>query len=334
MRRLALLCLLAACAGPRDPRSEPAPAPPPSPARDAAAEIEPERPYVPDALRLSAIGSLTSLSPIEQALYAPGDFTPLRRPRPGEWLDAHPETGQPHDAFVARRYLRPDRKRRFLYLLPLGYPASPEDPDPSVLARFARDYFNVPVRLLPPAQPSSMEITSRRRSARRQLLAPDILDELARRIPGDGFLLIALTGEDLYPAPDWNFVFGQATLRKRVGVYSTARYHPAFYGSPARGADVGGVILQRTLKLMAHEIGHMFGLEHCVYYRCVMNGSNSILETDRSPRHLCPVCLRKLAGAARFDLVDRYRKLGRIYAELGLAEDAAWVRARARTGVD
>jgi archaemetzincin len=72
----------------------------------------------------------------------------------------------------------------------------------------------------------------------------------------------------------------------------------------------------------------MFGLEHCVYYRCIMNGSNSILETDRSPHHLCPVCLRKLARAARFDLVDRYEKLGLIYEKLDLAGEAAFVRSR------
>jgi len=24
---------------------------------------------------------------------------------------------------------------------------------------------------------------------------------------------------------------------------------------------------------MAHELGHMFGLTHCVYYNCLMNGS-------------------------------------------------------------
>jgi archaemetzincin len=32
--------------------------------------------------------------------------------------------------------------------------------------------------------------------------------------------------EDLYPEPSWNFVFGQASLNERVGVYSFARYGP------------------------------------------------------------------------------------------------------------
>ena len=45
---------------------------------------------------------------------------------------------------------------------------------------------------------------------------------------------------------------------------------------------------------MTHEIGHMFGVKHCVYYNCAMNGSNHLQESDRRTEHLCPVCLRKL----------------------------------------
>jgi len=31
---------------------------------------------------------------------------------------------------------------------------------------------------------------------------------------------------------------------------------------------------------MLHEIGHMFGLKHCVYYECLMNGIMSVEEQD------------------------------------------------------
>ena len=34
---------------------------------------------------------------------------------------------------------------------------------------------------------------------------------------------------DLYPEDDWNFVFGMASLRKRTGVFSLARYDEGFY---------------------------------------------------------------------------------------------------------
>jgi len=50
----------------------------------------------------------------------------------------------------------------------------------------------------------------------------------------------------------------------------------------------------RACKTMSHEISHMFGIRHCIYYECLMNGSNKIEEADVKPAWLCPVCLRKL----------------------------------------
>ncbi len=131
-----------------------------------------------------------------------------------------------------------------------------------------------------------------------------------------------------YPDPNWNFVFGMASFRERVGVYSIARYHPPFDGGRA-GRDPASWVRSRALKVMAHEIGHMFGMEHCTYYECVMNGSNHLVETDRRPMNLCPVCLRKLFHAVGFAPGRRYRELARFFARHGLETEAAWTTARA-----
>lgn len=32
------------------------------------------------------------------------------------------------------------------------------------------------------------------------------------------------------------------------------------------------MILYPSLRVMNHEIGHMFGVTHCVYYECLMSG--------------------------------------------------------------
>ena len=85
--------------------------------------------------------------------------------------------------------------------------------------------------------------------------------------------------DDLYPEPSWNFVFGQASLGERVGVYSFARYDPAFYGEK-RGEDYEKVLLWRSCKVLVHETAHMFGLRHCIYFKCVLNGSNHLKESD------------------------------------------------------
>ena len=139
--------------------------------------------------------------------------------------------------------------------------------------------------------------------------------------------MIAVTMTDLYPEDSWNFVFGQASLRNRVGVFSFARYHPSFYGEKA-GEGTEQLVLLRALKVLVHESGHMFGIRHCVHYECLMNGSNHLGETDASPVHLCPVCLRKLHHALEFDPVIRYRKLRDFYQEKGLKDEEGWVRGR------
>jgi len=59
-------------------------------------------------------------------------------------------------------------------------------------------------------------------------------------------------------------------------------------------ADAERLLLRRSCKVLAHEMAHMFGIEHCIYFHCLMNGSNHLEESDARPMHLCPVDLRKL----------------------------------------
>lgn len=67
-----------------------------------------------------------------------------------------------------------------------------------------------------------------------------------------------------------------------------------------------------VLQTLTHEIGHIFGLRHCQWLACLMQGSNHLEEADRRPLDLCPVCLRKLQSAVGFRLRDRYRVSGEV----------------------
>jgi archaemetzincin len=96
-------------------------------------------------------------------------------------------------------------------------------------------------------------------------------------------------------------------------------------GDPDEGPGMRTLCALRTVMTATHETGHMFGIWHCIYYRCVMNGANHLEEDDRGPLHLCPVCLRKLQWSAGFDVVKRYRELERVCRAAGLTEEAGWV---------
>ena len=67
--------------------------------------------------------------------------------------------------------------------------------------------------------------------------------------------------------------------------------------------------------VMGHEITHMFGVRHCVFYNCLMNGSNHDEEADRKPMHFCVVCLRKMQSNVKFDILERYQRLREFYCK-------------------
>jgi archaemetzincin len=280
--------------------------------------------------RLLAIGPTEGLPALlHKALDPAYGFEPLPAPGPHDWLAVHPEPGQSFTQFAQSQPNRPDKKRKTIYLQPLGEFRRDEAPSVDLLREYAAAYFTLEARVLPSLGLGELKITTRRNSTtgNRQLLTTDILAALQKRVPEDAFCLLGITMEDLYPEPSWNFVFGQASLRERVGVYSFARYDPAFYGA-ARGPDHDKTLLRRSCKVLAHETGHMFGLQHCIYFRCVFNGSNHLAESDARPQHECPVDLHKLQHSLGFDVARRYAGLLRFYRKAGFDDEAAWTKAR------
>ncbi|HTZ20362.1 MAG TPA: archaemetzincin [Opitutaceae bacterium] len=280
--------------------------------------------------RSQAIGLIDSLPETLRRAFDPGDaFHPIDPPEPGDWLDAHPEKGQTFDQFIASHPNRPDKSRSKIYLLPLGPLDSEGSPALEKLRSFAAAFFQMEVQVLPAAVIDEQTFSPRinQHTKRRQILTTDVLAYLRGKLPPDAFCLLGVTLEDLYPAPSWNYVFGQASLRERVGVYSFVRYDPEFFGEP-RPPDYQALILRRSCKVLAHETAHMFGLPHCIYFHCLENGSNSLSESDRKPVDLCPVCLRKLQDSVGFDVVKRYEDLARFYRMEGWIAEAAWVSRR------
>jgi len=269
--------------------------------------------------------------------FDPTGFQRLGPVRPGDWLSRFEESGQ---SFARYRDSDPPRakgKRKVLVLQPLG-PFRPEEKDLlRDAAGFASVYFQLPVRInrrapLPP-KGKRWHLAYGCREVVQYQTRWIFQGQLFPRLPADAVAFLGVTMMDIYPGEDWNYVFGEAYLERRVGVYSLARYRPEFWGEPDT-PDARKRTRVRTFKVLAHETAHMFGLEHCIDFACVVNGSNSLEEADRQPLHLCPVCLRKLHWNRRFDLTTRYQALERLYRKHGLTPQAEFVASRLRRAAE
>lgn len=280
--------------------------------------------------RIKAIGSTGELSgALKRTFEANEDFKPIPKPEPGDWLHEHPEDGQTFREFTNSNINKPDKKRNTIYLQPLGNFTGKYSPSTDLLKKYTEIFFSLNVKKLAPIAPDGRVFTSRLNpdTGKKQILTADVLHFLKEMLPADAYCIMAITMEDLYPHPSWNFVFGQASLHERTGVYSFARYDPVFYGKD-RGTNYGRLLLWRSFKVLTHEICHMFGIEHCIFYHCLMNGSNHLEESDARPLHLCPVDLRKLHYSTGFDPAERYKKLRSFYDNFYFKEEVQWLNKR------
>jgi archaemetzincin len=74
-----------------------------------------------------------------------------------------------------------------------------------------------------------------------------------------------------------------------------------------------------------NSIARYIGLAHCIYFSCLMNGSNHLAESDRRPLHLCPLCLGKLQWCRGFDVVERYASFERVTRGASFMDEAEWL---------
>jgi archaemetzincin len=147
----------------------------------------------------------------------------------------------------------------------------------------------------------------------RQIRTAYFLDALLpKMLPPDATALLCFTNSDLYPDDQWNYVFGQASLGERVGVYSLYRLK-----NHVNLRETLDTFLDRTLKIAMHETGHMFSMLHCTKYECLMSGTNHLGETDRRPLDVCPECMAKIAWGLKYEPADRYRRLAAFWAKNG-----------------
>lgn len=249
----------------------------------------------------------------------------LGKPKPGEWLAEHKEDGQTFDEYLAGRPVTPTGKRTVIYVQPLGKFTDTQREIVKLTADFLGCYYQRPVKIREDLPLSVVPDKARRKHpswGMDQILSTYVLDDvLAPRLPDDAAAYIAFTASDLWPGEGWNFVFGQASLRKRVGVWSIYRN-----GEPDKGPEEFRLCLRRTLKTATHETGHMFSMQHCIKYECNLCGSNHREESDRQPLEVCPECLAKICWATGCDPVKRFEALAEFCRRQKLEPEEAFYK--------
>ncbi len=298
---------------------------------------------------LAAIGSVSELGPSEAAAYSidKSAFSPLpKKPRAGDWLSAHDEGGQSFKSFARRSFTcSPHGHCDTMYIIPIGDFHPERAPPLDRLLAFAAAHFGCKIKLGQHVSVKAVSENSRvGDEGQLQILTDTVRTLLCRSQPRDCFAVIGITMIDLYTIKDseaWNYVFGEASAMDGVGVFSFARYDPSGTFLPPDGSTEGlppmsqvdqSELLRRSCRVLTHEGSHVVGLKHCIHFKCLMNGSNHLRESDSCPLHLCPLCLRKLALGCGFDPLERYRQLAAWYAaEPGFEQQMAWTEARIAT---
>lgn len=125
--------------------------------------------------------------------------------------------------------------------------------------------------------------------ARRQYNSSQILLQLIASSPADAPRILGVTEVDLF-IPILTFVFGEAQLDGIGAVVSLHRLDNRFYGLP----EDQGLLVQRLVKESIHELGHTFGLLHCIHPGCVLNASTYVEDIDQKSEELCQHCQQQL----------------------------------------
>ncbi len=236
--------------------------------------------------------------------------------QPGDWLYEHKETGQTFENYLLICPVTPNKIRKNIYLQPIGTFNAEQDSMIRYTSNYLELFFNLKTIILDKVSDTLITKNNRRirEDGSEQFLTTFILDSLLpAKIPNDGIVIMAITANDLYPKESWNYVFGQAYTKKRMGVSSMFRYYES-------GKEYQ-VCLKRLIKTSSHEIGHMFSMLHCTNAVCAMNGTNNLAETDSKPNRLCSVCLKKLYWNLEFNNIDRLTKLKSFFLKHNLNDD-------------
>jgi archaemetzincin len=240
-------------------------------------------------------------------------------PKQGEWLFHNKEKGQTFEQYKNSKFTKIDKNKFIIYLKPIGDFTNLQTKHLELTREYLEIFFQRKVILMKPISDNFIPQKEKRMRSdgSEQVLAGYLLNSyLKGKMPKDGVVLMAISEKDLFPKPEWNYVFGLASYSEKVGVTSIFRFQ----------SKDKSLTLRRLINVASHEIGHMFSIKHCINAHCTMNGSISLDETDLCPNRLCSECQKKLFYNFRYDNKKRLDELAEYFKRNNLLKDNALMK--------
>jgi archaemetzincin len=153
------------------------------------------------------------------------------------------------------------------------------------IAEAVKQEFNFPVII----KESHMDLSEFFDPGRRQYNGNKLLHAVNALTLPQTAKTVGLFSVDLF-IPILTYIFGQAELNGQAGIASLFRLSNERYGI----APDDQLQLERFTKEVIHELGHTFGLIHCLVPDCVMRSSTYVEDIDQKDKHLCHNCRRQL----------------------------------------
>ncbi len=124
---------------------------------------------------------------------------------------------------------------------------------------------------------------------RERYVADTLLDYLFQNKPKDAQFVLGLTEKDICTRdgnnPYWG-IFGLGWQPGPACVISINRFCKSVSDAKLK---------QRLAKIVLHEMGHNFGLDHCPDHSCLMEAADAkISNVDKEKKQLCLNCRKKI----------------------------------------
>lgn len=270
-----------------------------------------------------------------RSLLDPQYYDAFPKPEKGDWQYSNQENGQMVSQYMNCKYMPVNQDKNIIYLVNLSIDNSYLDQSQiGIMTEYIKIYFQLSVIWLDPIDINNIECNIRINDGIKQYCTKDILVNLIDISLEDAYCILAITTEDLYPSKRYNYVFGESSLDKRVGVFSVKRLSSEFMLSLFQDKDTDDpefinfldlvekdTLLNRSLKLISHEILHMFDMGHCISYNCVLCGINNLFELDRWTYTMCPICISKFYIVSQFDVKKREEELIDFYQKYDIPSE-------------